>query len=96
MVCKQFCVNQLFFLYSYSKSIFNLCSKSTQEFIDHLFFASLQVKDTQMLSLYISEFKLGITLMCWLSTVREPALVWFVFALNVSEVILNMNLEMSH
>lgn len=34
----------------------------------------------------ISEFKLAITFLCWRSTVREPASVRFVSALNVSEL----------
>lgn len=51
---------------------------------------------TLMLPAHISEFKLVRTAMCWLSTEREPALLRFVFALNVSELTLNRKLETSH
>ena len=88
----------LLYLYSYllSKGIFHLCGRSAQECIDQLLFASLQVKLTLMLHSSISEFKLVITFLFCLSTIREPASVRFVSALNVSEMTLNTKLETSH
>ena len=92
-VHKLLCVN-LICLYSYllSEGVFNLCWRSTQESTDQLFLASLLVKLTLMLLWCISEFKLVLIVMCWLSTVTEPASVRFVFALNVSKLTLKIKL----